>query len=147
MGVGRRSLPGNDLQQRTKEKRQMTVLRFLGKQSHPNDSPTLYATDHGGFVVQGYIVTDPELLAALDVPGDETVVEVPPGLLRFLAKDGIDGEVVTPEPPIVHVKTDGNYIVQGRRITDPEVLGQMRIPDNETCVAVERSAMAALVGG
>ncbi len=63
----------------------MTTLRFLGKQSHPTDSPTLYATDHGGFVVQGYIVTDPELLAALDLADNETVVEVPAKLMVHLA--------------------------------------------------------------
>jgi hypothetical protein len=125
----------------------MTTLRFLGKESHPTDSPTLYATDHGGFVVQGYVVDEPELLAILDLPADETVVEVPARLMIHLEKDGLNGTVVNPLPPIVHIKPNGNYIVQGKRITEAHVLQQMHIPDNETCVAVERSAMAALVGG
>lgn len=125
----------------------MTTLRFLGKQSNPDDSPTLYTTDQGGFVVQGYIVTDQELLARLDLPDEETVVEVPARLMIHLSKDGLEGEITKPMPPIVHVKEDGNYIVQGMRITDPAVLKQMHIPGNETCVAVERVAMAALVGG
>ncbi len=125
----------------------MTTLRFLGKQSHPTDSPTLYATDHGGFVVQGYVVDDPALLATLHLPDDETVVEVPPGLMAFLSKDGLDGEITNPVPPIVGVLENGNYIVRGKRIPDPDTLNQMHIPDGETCVAVERSAMAALVGG
>jgi len=125
----------------------MTTLRFLGKRSHPTDSPTLYATDHGGFVVQGYLVTDPELLAALDLADNETVVEVPAKLMVHLAKDGLDGEIVSPIAPIVHVLPNGNYVVRGTRITYPHVLGQMHITNNESCVAVERSAMAALVGG
>ncbi len=29
-------------------------LRFLGKNSVPGDSPTLYATDRNSFVVQGW---------------------------------------------------------------------------------------------
>lgn len=35
-------------------------LTFLGKDSTPNDSPTLYATDRDTYLVQGYTVTDPE---------------------------------------------------------------------------------------
>ena len=34
-------------------------LTFLGKDSTPNDSPTLYATDRDTYLVQGYTVTDP----------------------------------------------------------------------------------------
>jgi hypothetical protein len=55
--------------------------------------------------------------------------------------------VVNLVPPIVHVTANGNYIIRGRRVTDPEVLGQMTIPDHETCVEVMRSAIAALIGG
>lgn len=32
-------------------------LTFLGKDSTPNDSPTLYATDRDTYLVQGYAVT------------------------------------------------------------------------------------------
>jgi hypothetical protein len=35
-------------------------LTFLGKDSTPNDSPTLYETDRATYLVQGYVVTDPE---------------------------------------------------------------------------------------
>ena len=35
-------------------------LTFLGKDSTPNDSPTLYATDRDTYLVQGYVVIDPE---------------------------------------------------------------------------------------
>ncbi len=33
-------------------------LTFLGNESHPNQSPTLFATDRGSYVVQGWVVTD-----------------------------------------------------------------------------------------
>jgi hypothetical protein len=62
-------------------------ITFLGKESTPNDSPTLYATDQGTYLVQGYVVTDPEALAAMHVPDGETVVEVPIGLMKHLPED------------------------------------------------------------
>jgi hypothetical protein len=121
-------------------------LTFLGKESRPDESPTLFATDRDSYVVQGWIVTDPEILTMIEMADDETVVEVPAALLAHLAKDGLSGDVVNLIPPIVHVTEDGNYIIRGRRVTDPEALGRMTIPDHETCVEVSRSAIAALVG-
>ena len=59
-------------------------LTFLGKDSTPNDSPTLYATDRDTYLVQGYLVTDPEALAQMRVPDGETVVEVPKRLMKYL---------------------------------------------------------------
>jgi hypothetical protein len=68
-------------------------LRFLGKDSTPDDSPTLYATDQDSYVIQGWIITDATILARLTVSDDETVVEVPTALLDHLALDGLHGEV------------------------------------------------------
>ncbi|MGH3764167.1 MAG: hypothetical protein ACRDTX_03310 [Pseudonocardiaceae bacterium] len=121
-------------------------LTFLGKESYPKNSPTLFATDRDSYVVQGWIVTDPEILAMIVVSDDETVVEVPAALLAHLAKDGLTGDVMNLVPPIVHISENGNYIIRGRRVKDTEALGQMTIPDHETCVEVSRSAFAALVG-
>lgn len=127
-------------------RRMMVVrLRFLGKDSRPENSPTLYATDRGTYIVQGWVVTDSEILAKLDVSEDETVVEVPPGLLPYLANNGLSGVVTSWVPPIVHVKDDGNYIIQGKRVTDSEALMQMDIPDYETCVEVSDSAIRSLL--
>lgn len=122
-------------------------LRFLGKESTPTNSPTLYASDADTYVVQGWIVTDPAVLARLAVGDHEDVVEVPANLLSFLAVDGLDGDVAQLVPPIVHVLENGNYIVQGRRVDDAEALGQMTIPDHETCVEVPKAAMRALLIG
>lgn len=58
-------------------------LTLLGTESEGGQSPTLYATDRGTFVVQGWRVTDTEALTTLDIPGHETVVEIPAALLRF----------------------------------------------------------------
>ncbi len=47
----------------------------------------------------------------------------------------------------MYTKENGNYIVKGLRVTDTEALGQMNIPDHETCVEVARSAIVTLLGG
>lgn len=59
-------------------------LTFLGTSSGDNGCPTLFATDRETVVVQGWRVTDPAALAAMDLPAHETAVEVPRGLFRFL---------------------------------------------------------------
>ena len=122
------------------------LLTFLGKESHPKQSPTLFATDRHSYVVQGWIVTDPEILAMIVVRDDETIVEVPAALMTHLAKDGLSGDLVNLVPPIMHITKNGNYIIKGLRVTDTETLGQMNIPDHETCVEVARSAIIALAG-
>ncbi len=122
-------------------------LRFLGKDSTPSNSPTLYASDNDSYIVQGWVVTDPAVLAQLAVSDAETVVEVPARLLSFLALDGLDGDVTRTVPPIVQVLPSGNYIIQGKRVEDGEALSQMVIPDYETCVEVPKAAMQALLVG
>ncbi len=122
-------------------------LRFLGKDSTPTNSPSLYATDQGSYLVQGWIVTDRAILARLAVGEDETLVKVPAALLEYLALDGLDGQVINMVPPIVAVTPGGHYIIQGKQVTDTEALSQMSIPEHETCVHVEKSAMLTLVEG
>ncbi|GAA1622612.1 hypothetical protein GCM10009744_07370 [Kribbella alba] len=51
--------------------------------SVPENSPTLYKTDRGSWVVQGWVVTDPEALASLKLPEGETVVEIPDRMIQF----------------------------------------------------------------
>ena len=51
--------------------------------SVPNGSPTLYKTDRGSWVVQGWVVTDPDALKQLNVPEGETVVEIPDRMIPF----------------------------------------------------------------
>jgi hypothetical protein len=124
--------------------RRLAKLRFLGKESMPDDSPTLYATDQGSYVVQGWIVTDPASLARLTVPDDETIVEVPTALLGYLALGGLDGAVTNLVPPIVGVTYNGNYIIQGKQVAEVEALSQMSIPEHES-VQVAKSAVLTLL--
>jgi hypothetical protein len=41
-------------------------------ESAPKNSPTLYKTDRGSWVVQGWVVSDPDALATLNLPDGET---------------------------------------------------------------------------
>lgn len=54
--------------------------------SNPTGSPTVYRTDRDSWLVQGWIVTDPEALAQMNIPDGETVVEIPDRLLPFFKK-------------------------------------------------------------
>ena len=68
-------------------------LRFLGSDSDRGKCPTLYATDRGTYVVQGWTVTDPEALGDLrDALEGESFVEIPKELLRFAANDRVEGQ-------------------------------------------------------
>lgn len=51
--------------------------------SVPNGSPTLYKTDRGSWVVQGWVVTDHDALKQMNVPEGETVVEIPDRMIPF----------------------------------------------------------------
>lgn len=64
-------------------------LTLVGKDpdSNPTGSPTVYRTDRGSWVVQGWVVTDPDALAAMDVPDGETCVEIPDRMLAFFRQD------------------------------------------------------------
>ena len=63
-------------------------LTHLGTESGDTGCPSLYATDQGTFLVQGWRVADAEALAGLDLPDHETVIEVPRELLvRHVPRD------------------------------------------------------------
>jgi hypothetical protein len=64
-------------------------LTFIRKTRLSGDTncPSLYRTDRGTFVVQGWRVTDPEALAQLDIPPHETVVEIPEDVLAEIARN------------------------------------------------------------
>ncbi|MFC9424228.1 hypothetical protein [Streptomyces sp. NPDC056987] len=121
-------------------------LRFLGKNSTPGDSPTLYASDQGSYVVQGWKVLANDLLMQLNVPVGHTVVEVPIELFEHLTKDGLpSGEIKRFEAPIMLVTEQGTCIVQGPEMRDAEALSQMRLPDYEDCIEVPMSSITALL--
>jgi hypothetical protein len=65
-------------------------ITFVAKDpdSVPNQSPTLYKTDQGSWVVQGWRITDPAVLAEMNIPEGETAVEIPDRLVPFFRREG-----------------------------------------------------------
>lgn len=120
-------------------------LTYLGKATEGGESPTLFATDRDTYVIQGYVVTDGELLAKLDIPDGEIAVEVYARLFAYLVHDGASGAVASWTAPIVHVRENGNYIIRGPRLVDDETRGRMAIPDHEDAVEVPKAAVHALL--
>jgi hypothetical protein len=54
-------------------------------ESSQNGCPSVFATDRGTYVVQGWKITDPQAraaMAALGLPDHEDAVEIPAALLR-----------------------------------------------------------------
>ena len=47
--------------------------------------PAVYRTDRGSLVVQGYRVAD---AVSIDIPDNETIVEIPSALIKRLVKAG-----------------------------------------------------------
>ena len=60
-------------------------IRFVAKDpdSVPDQSPALYKTDRDSWLVQGWAVTDPDVLAQLNVPEGEIACEIPDRLVPF----------------------------------------------------------------
>jgi hypothetical protein len=73
-------------------------ITFIGKDpgSQEGHSPTLYATDRTDrqtFLVQGWVVTDPQALSELgDIPAGEAVIEAPVEVLRMVDRADEEGE-------------------------------------------------------
>ncbi|WP_234319603.1 hypothetical protein [Streptomyces sp. KE1] len=87
-----------------------------------------------------------DLLGQLDVPVGQTVIEVPAELFEHLTKDGRpSGSIKQFKDPIKIVTEEGTCILQGPEMHDAEALGQMRMPDYETCIEVPKSSITALL--
>jgi hypothetical protein len=54
---------------------------------HGARTPSISTTSNDSFIVMGIKVTDPGALAAMDIPEDETAVEVPRELLSEISAD------------------------------------------------------------
>jgi len=67
------------------------ALQFLGGETGYQGSPRLYR-ENDDFFVQGYSVTDPEILRQLAIPAGETVVRVPRSLWKYLPGDTHGGD-------------------------------------------------------
>ena len=64
-------------------------LTFVAKDpdSAPSGSPTLYRTDRQSWVVQGWVVSDPAALVAINIPEGESCVEIPDRMVPFFRQD------------------------------------------------------------
>ena len=70
----------------------MKIVRKLAGDCKGGDCPTVYATDRGTLVIQGYILA-PAAVRQLTLPGGESAVEVPAELLLEAARRmGTEGE-------------------------------------------------------
>jgi hypothetical protein len=43
----------------------------------------LYRTDRGSWIVQGWVVTDPDALAEMNIPDGEVACEIPARMVPF----------------------------------------------------------------
>lgn len=83
--------------------------------------PTLhYQPDSDEFLIQGYAVTDPQVLAGLNLPAGHSVVRVPTCLLPELQRD----------------RDACDLLVEGRDVIDIELLTELNLPARETVVRV-----------
>ncbi|HLI75363.1 MAG TPA: hypothetical protein VKV02_00335 [Acidobacteriaceae bacterium] len=64
-------------------------LTLVGKDPHsnPSGSPTVYRTDRGTWVVQGWDITDPEALGQMRIPPGENAVEIPDRMIQFFKQE------------------------------------------------------------
>ncbi|MFQ6229483.1 hypothetical protein [Nocardia sp. NPDC002869] len=95
-------------------------IRFLGKGgSGGGQCPTLYATDHGSYLVQGW---------QTDTAG---TIEIPHLLIGFAEPDTFIGATMT--------DTDrGTFLVSGRPVTDTATLAQLDLAEDETAIEVPK---------
>ncbi|MGH3797273.1 MAG: hypothetical protein ACRDSP_20555 [Pseudonocardiaceae bacterium] len=97
--------------------------------NHGMDCPTLhYQPDTDEFLIQGYTVTDPQLLVGLSLPAGETVVRVPAHLLPELQPDSDAADL----------------LVQGHEVHDVELLTELNLPAGEAVVRVPAQILPEL---
>lgn len=61
-----------------------TIRRIRSLDCAGKSCPAVHEADNGDFVVQGYRITDPDILGQLDLPAGESAVRIPRDLLENL---------------------------------------------------------------
>jgi hypothetical protein len=69
----------------------MRLIRLRGSCPDGISCPAVFATDRGTLAVVGSTITDPDVLAGLGLPEDESVVEIPLSLLPEVVADAERG--------------------------------------------------------
>ncbi len=93
-------------------------ITFLGKNTRNNGSPTLYVSDHGTYIIQGW-----------KVPGHPDLIEIPHPLLAYLVPGTCLGVRL-------HDTGHGTFTLSGSVVTDLEALALMNTPSFEMSVEV-----------
>ncbi|WP_253251240.1 hypothetical protein, partial [Nocardia seriolae] len=95
-------------------------LRFLGRGGTGGGGcPSLYSTDHGSYLVQGWATDQP------------STVEIPHLLLGFAEPDTFVGAWMDDSGR-------GTFLPSGRPITDRETLSQLDLYADETAIEVPK---------
>ncbi|MFE9326633.1 hypothetical protein ACIHDR_34530 [Nocardia sp. NPDC052278] len=95
-------------------------LQFLGKGgSDVGGCPTLYATDQGSYLVQGWETAKADS------------IEIPHLLTGFAQADTFIGATMTDTG-------GGTFTLSGRPVTEPETLAQLDLATNETAIEVPK---------
>jgi hypothetical protein len=94
---------------------------------YPEDCPRVYETDRGTIAVQGYTVTDPDLVARANLQPRESLVEAPLSLL-------VEAGCFRDDTSRFRLTGRGTVIVRGDTVTDPSALAQASAPVGESLV-------------
>jgi short-subunit dehydrogenase len=92
-------------------------LERLGGDSTDGQSPTLFVSDKGTYVAQGWRTDRPD------------TIEIPQRLIRHLRPGTCFGA-------LLHDTGHGTFTLTGQPVTDTDALSQMRLPDHEFAVEV-----------
>lgn len=107
----------------------MKIVFQRGACGNARVCPNINSTDRNTYVVQGYITEPPSA-------GDTASVEVPMSLLpELVSRPHREGLMFTDRDTV---------LVAGQRITDPETLTELALPDGEDAVEVPSSLLAEL---
>lgn len=91
--------------------------------------PALYRTDRDTYVIQG------DRNTALERANGEDVAEIPRDLIPEIAAHTHDD---------LHVTDRDTVLARGTRVTDPDALATMQLPDWETAVEIPAQTLPAL---
>lgn len=92
-------------------------LERLGGDSTDGQSPTLFLSDRGSYVTQGWNTDRPD------------TIEIPHRLIRYLKPGTCLGA-------LLRDTGHGTFLLTGDPVTDPEALEQIRLPAHEAAVEV-----------
>jgi hypothetical protein len=128
------------------------LIRFVGidPDTGGDHCPAVFVDDHtGDFILQGWTVSDPDVLAAVArycrITDGDSVVRLP-ARMRAIILEAVNGQGTAVQradrgdywPAVLVDEETGDFIVHGRTISDPDVLAGVTryspIADNELVV-------------